>query len=510
MLITAILLCVLCIVPVAMAEDERTPVTTETTLFVPVTAPVTEEPTPFHPVTAPVTEEPTIVPTKEKTMEPTVIPITVVTTRETIAPPLSVGGGKGWIDTYCNVDGAAVYFDGSPQGQIAGGILSVGVSPTGTPIHTITVSKSGYLSWEGTLPEMPEDGEHVAVYATINPVPTQTTVPPVQNGAIYAQSVPNGASIYMNGLCYGTAPLTIPNVPAGTYSMKAMLNGYSTDSQMIIVYAGQTAYYSPVLQQSPQPQRNTGSVYITSSPDHAAIYIDGNYYGKAPMTVTLYPGTHSLVLRLSGYDDYSTSVYVNAGQTQSLPVTMSPAIYGSVLITSLPGASVAMDSVPLGTVGPSGTYNIASVTSGNHLFKVTAAGYNDWMNTVYIQPNYQTRITATLTPKGASPTPVPVNGGLNIVSAPSGADIFVDNLFRGYTPATMTDITPGQHTVLLKYTGYIDYTTTVTVSSGQTTPLAVTMTAAPVPTQKSALSMALLIVGLAGMIGISAVLKRRM
>ena len=113
-----------------------------------------------------------------------------------------MGGGKGYIDTYCNVDGASVSFDGRDECTIAQGVCTVGVSPTGY-VQTITVSKAGYTTWSGPLSGMPADKEHVAVYATLNPVPTQTTVPPVQKGAIYAQSNPAGAAIYMNGAFTG-------------------------------------------------------------------------------------------------------------------------------------------------------------------------------------------------------------------------------------------------------------------------------------------------------------------
>ena len=116
---------------------------------------------------------------------------------------------------------------------------------------------------------MPANGEHVAVYATINPIPTQTTVPPVQNGAIYAQSSPAGAAIYMNGNFQGYSPMTIPNLPPGTYSMKASLTGYTPDTQLINVYAGQTAPYYPTLQPSPPSPHSTGTVSVTSNPDHA-------------------------------------------------------------------------------------------------------------------------------------------------------------------------------------------------------------------------------------------------
>jgi len=134
LLIAAILgtLCALIIVPVGADGEENTTITTLVTLQ-PVTQPTTEPTI--------VTPEPTIVPTSA----PTTIPTTVATTEPTIiitiptVEPTAPGGGKGYIDTHCNVDGASVSFYGSYQCTIAQGVCTVGVSPTGTPIRTITV-----------------------------------------------------------------------------------------------------------------------------------------------------------------------------------------------------------------------------------------------------------------------------------------------------------------------------------------------------------------------------------
>jgi hypothetical protein len=479
-----------------------------------LTAPQTVEPTKT-------TTEPTKVPTTLITVEPTTKQTTVPTTepltlRPTLMPtltitvePTMVGGGKGWIDTYCNVDGASVYYDGSYQGTISGGSLSVAVSPEGTPIRTVSVQKSGYTTWSGALSRMPRDKEHVSVYATINPVTTIPTTPPVQNGAIYAQSSPGGAAIYVNGQFYGYSPLTIPNLPPGAYSMKATLSGYTPDTRFIGIEAGQTAPYYPILQPSPQPPRTTGTVTVTSSPTSALVYVDGVYQGKSPISLTLYPGNHQIDVSLSGYTSSTSTVYVTAGSSQTLPVSLVPAVYGTVAITSTPGASVYMDSNGMGLIPSSGTLVLYNVANGNHIFKVTAPGYNEWMNTVYIRPNTQTNIAAPLTPVGTNPTPIPSTGGFSISSTPTGAEVFVDNLFRGYTPTTLTDITPGEHRVILKYTGYVDYSITVTVNSGVMSPLDVRMNPAPTPTPKSALSPALVIGGLAAFIAISATLRRR-
>ncbi|MDD5023883.1 MAG: PEGA domain-containing protein [Methanoregula sp.] len=499
--------------PGPISEPIPIPTTTRTTepTPVPTTEPTTirtTEPTPTH------TE--TIVSTTVPTTEPTKIPTTTVTTAHaTTEPtitiePTQIGGGVGYFDVYVNVNGATVTVAGNVAGTTPPNPVTAEVYSTGAPA-TITVTAPNYVTWSQT-PGNPPEGQHVRIDATLIPiVTTSPTTPPVQNGAIYAQSSPSGAAISMNGNFYGYAPVTIPNLAPGTYSMRATMSGYTTDSQLVNVYAGQTAYYSPSLQPSPQPPRNTGTVYVTSSPTAALIYVDGNYNGKTPNTLTLYPGSHSFVIKMSGYNDYTTNVYVNAGQAQNLPVTLTPAIFGSVVITSMPGATVYMDSNSQGKIGSGGTLTLPSVTSGNHIFKVSQAGYNDWINTVYIQPNYQNTITAVLTPIGPNPTQVPATGGLNIVSSPSGAETYVDNLYKGYTPAMLTGITPGVHSITLKYTGYVDSSASATVNAGQTTPVAITMTAAPVPTPtpKSAASPVIMIGGLVAILGIGMAIRRR-
>ena len=511
-LLFVLMLCAACTVSAAeeIGGNVTAPPTTVTTQ--PTTVPTTE------PTTVPTTV-PTTIPTTVPTTVPTMVPTTVATTSPTITIwTTAIGGDQGWFDIYVNVNGATVMVNGKTVGATPPNPVITEVYSTGAPA-TVRVTAPGYVDWSD-VPGNPPAGQHVRVNADLIPIvttpPTKqpttapTTIPPVQNGAIYAQSSPAGAAIYMNGVLYGYSPVTLPNLQPGPYSMKAVLNGYTTDVTTVNVNAGQTSPYYPVLQPSPPPPRSTGTVSATSNPNYALVYVDGTYQGKTPVVVTLYTGSHQFVLKLSGYNDYSQTVWVNAGTTQNLNAVMTPSTIGWVALTSMPGASVSMDNVAQGKVPSSGTLMINNVASGNHLFSVSAPGYNDWINTVYVQPNVQTTISVTLTPKGPNPTPVPAAGSLNIVSTPSGAEVLIDNLFRGYTPATLDGIAPGQHTVLLKYTGYVDYSATATVNPGQTTPLAIAMNPAPTPTPpESAPSPVLMAGGLLAILGIGIALRRR-
>ncbi|MDI9632864.1 MAG: hypothetical protein QFX32_02255 [Methanolinea sp.] len=85
-------------------------------------------------------------------------------------PPL-VGGDMGWITVHCNVDGAAVSFDGTHVGYIANGILTVPVYTTATPYRTYTVTMKGYLPFTGTIDRYPAKGETIDLQATLEPAP---------------------------------------------------------------------------------------------------------------------------------------------------------------------------------------------------------------------------------------------------------------------------------------------------------------------------------------------------
>ena len=73
---------------------------------------------------------------------------------------------------------------------------------------------------------------------------TKTYQPPPQNGAIYVDSIPNGAEIYFDGIYAGVSPLTISSVIPATHTIKATLNGYHPETQRINISAGQVSGYS--------------------------------------------------------------------------------------------------------------------------------------------------------------------------------------------------------------------------------------------------------------------------
>jgi PKD repeat protein len=60
------------------------------------------------------------------------------------------------------------------------------------------------------------------------------------------------------------------------------------------------------------------------------------------------------------------------------------------------------------------------------------------------------------------------SGTLAITTVPQNANVFIDNVFKGVTPLTLTDTPSGYHILHIKLPGFDDYTTGATVEPSKT------------------------------------------
>jgi hypothetical protein len=69
---------------------------------------------------------------------------------------------------------------------------------------------------------------------------------------------------------------------------------------------------------------------------------------------------------------------------------------------------------------------------------------------------------------GCTTTPVEKTGSIRITSTPPGAEIYLNNEYHGTTPATLNAVPAGNHTIEIREQGYINWSTSVTVTVGST------------------------------------------
>jgi hypothetical protein len=446
-----------------------------------VTQPIaTETPVVTQPIATetPIVTNPIVIPTEEPFETPTPLP--------TDTPP-APGSQKGYFSLNSVPSGADTYFNGIYQGETP---VVVEVSTTGNPSHLIQMNREGYEPWETVYNGNPGPGQTIPITATLTPS--------AQTGSIYVTSSPSGATVFLDDVTTATTPYTFSNVPVGTHTVSIHLSGYQDFITSVSVQKGVTAQVSATL----KPVESTGSVSISSSPSGASVYVDTVYRGVTPIVVgSLYVGTHGVTLVKAGYKDWQQYFNVAAGTTTYINAQLAadPAPqYATVSLTSdPPGASVYVDGVYKGTTRSGSPLVSTQAIPGTHTLLLTKAGYQDYSTTgtVVAGKNYNLDITL-------NPVPNPTTGAISVNSAPTGAQVYVNNLFRGYSPLTVDSLTPGMYTVVLKLDGYQDWQSAATVTAGKTAQISATLipktAPTPAPTPTPGFSPALVVITLAG------------
>jgi len=77
--------------------------------------------------------------------------------------------------------------------------------------------------------------------------------------------------------------------------------------------------------------------------------------------------------------------------------------------------------------------------------------------------------TAVATSGAQNAPSSPGTGTLSVVTTPAGAQIFIDDVMRGASPATIPDLLAGPHMLRLEQAGYQIMIVPVTISDGKTT-----------------------------------------
>jgi len=184
---------------------------------------------------------------------------------------------------------------------------------------------------------------------------------------------------------------------------------------------------------TPIPQE---SAYITvfSYPLGGSVALDGTTIGKTPLQeYPVEPGTHTLTATYPGYREYTTTVTVSPGEHKSVPLI--------IFMKSMP--TVFPTIVPTITVTTAGTTTTTIPTT-----TVPTA----------------TTVVPTVTSPGGT-------GALMVKTLPSGATIYIDNQKSGVTPATISNLQPGDHELKLVKQGCKTSVRTVRIQAGKTTEL---------------------------------------
>jgi hypothetical protein len=277
--------------------------------------------------------------------------------------------------------------------------------------HTIEIDYPGYQPYI------------TSVYVDVGASPEiDASLVPLQTyGSMFIDSTPQGADVYVDGNYEGTSPVTVGGIAEGPHQVELHLAGYEVLTRTVSVTAGQGSTMNLVM--APYSSSSQyGSIDISSDIPGAVIYLDGTYKGSTLSGTTFNiisvgPGSHTLLLHVPGYTDFTRTVAVSAGQITTVKAIFGqqtanvaaqaaqPGVQGtqggSIIASSSPaGGEVYLDNQFRG-VAPVTIYDVAS---GTHIVNMKLAGYADWSDSVSVPAGQIVPVAAVFT-AGTSAAP---------------------------------------------------------------------------------------------------------
>jgi hypothetical protein len=171
----------------------------------------------------------------------------------------------------------------------------------------------------------------------------------------------SGPTMKLKKTGYNDIPGTVNSVVSsskitGTFD----LNGRTPGSYEVCVENGSTSIVCGLVftvYSSDTPIN--GSIYIESNPSVASAYVSSDYKGKTPLYVyNVTPGTYTVIVQKSGYQDWSDRITVTAGNRTNVYSQLNTAesdttVVTTVLTTTLTSTTTRKSSAKVPTPWPS-------------------------------------------------------------------------------------------------------------------------------------------------------------
>jgi hypothetical protein len=338
------------------------------------------------------------------------------------------------------------------------------VYPSDTGPHAIVVSATGHHSYTTSYTPGISAGKTDYIFAELTPTGSL--------GTLVVKSQPTGALVMVDMGKGQQAPWTYQDIRAGGHLVQAFLSGYQPFATIVDIPDGGIITVDALL----HPLSETGIIQARSSPGGADVYVDGIYRGSTATTIgNVASGTHFVLLKEVGYQDWTGLVDVRTNQVTPLDITLSRYTApesGFIHVNSDPaGASVYLDGVFQGTTQAGNPLDMTGILPGEHTLTLSLENYDDYITRIMVTAGETTQVNAGLT----SSQSVRESGILQVISNPAGANVFIDDTCRGVTPLTLSSVPAGSHTLRLTLSGYQDHTLSYNQSPGETSHIEVVL-----------------------------------
>jgi formylglycine-generating enzyme required for sulfatase activity len=298
--------------------------------------------------------------------------------------------------------------------------------------YTVRASREGYAPLEETI--IVGRGQPDEFGFVLQELPGLITVRCVNAND---PAVPlNDAEVVVNGGAVGRTPLDAIELPRGTHAMHATRDRYQGVFAEIVV-EGRGREQAVTLELRP----DWADVSIDARPVSAEVLLDGEVVGSTPHQLEVASGTHTIVLRADGYEEWRRELTVVAEQPVSLTdVQLRPA-RGTVVVETVPvGAAVMIGET---YAGPS-PVQMQVEPNRDVVVSVSSDGYESARRTVRVEP------AGSVTEQFELVAQV---GIVRLEIEPSDAVLHVDDALIGPVPTEIT-LTAVEHRLQISREGY--------------------------------------------------------
>ncbi len=248
-------------------------------------------------------------------------------------------------------------------------------------------------------------------------------------------SDPSNASVYIDGKPVGMTsssyPLTVQNVLPGTHYLEVVKPGYAPYKSIIDVKENKENELFVML-------KGFGSLVLSSDPKGANVFIDGDFKGITPLTINKIQATsHEIRMTRDGYNSVTFRVNVKPYATTTRLVKLTT--FGTIEVISEPSdADVYVDGYSVGK-----TPVKAKVDVGEHTVRISKNHYFEVEKKVKVNVEQVVQVTEKLKPMGV----------IVVTSIPSGAQVYVNGIYKGTTPVEV-HLSGGEYLLKVYKEGY--------------------------------------------------------
>ena len=181
---------------------------------------------------------------------------------------------------------------------------------------------------------------------------------------------------------------------------------------------------------------NDGFIFIESSPEKVSVVIEGKEIGQTPVTLRVNPpGIYKVVLKSKDYETWAKTVHVYPSEVTKINAKL---IAGSSTLTILSDPQMADIRIDGDYKGKT-PLTVKSITAGTHQIYI-AKGNKEYEGEIDILSEENKVINVTLSVLKAL---------VKVDSEPKGANIYIDGINYGETPAELKDVKIGNRQIVL-------------------------------------------------------------